>query len=86
MDSMNKPMFDRSIQAAYPPGSTFKLVTALSAMQMGVMTPTTIFPCGGGFNVSGVRIKGHGGADPLIPSIQVSSNCLFLLCIFSNAQ
>ena len=77
MDSMNKPMFDRSIQAAYPPGSTFKLVTALSAMQMGVMTPTTIFPCGGGFNVSGVRIKGHGGADPLIPSIQVSSNCYF---------
>ena len=77
MDSMNRPMFDRSIQAAYPPGSTFKLVTALSAMQMGVMTPTTIFPCGGGFNVSGVRIKGHGGADPLIPSIQVSSNCYF---------
>ena len=77
MDSMNRPMFDRSIQAAYPPGSTFKLVTALSAMQMGVMTPSTIFPCGGGFNVSGVRIKGHGGADPLIPSIQVSSNCYF---------
>lgn len=77
MDSMNRPMFDRSIQAAYPPGSTFKLVTALSAMQMGVMTPTTIFPCGGGFNVSGVRIKGHGGADPLIPSLQVSSNCYF---------
>lgn len=25
----------------------------------------------------GVRIKGHGGADPLIPSIQVSSNCYF---------
>ena len=77
MDSMNRPMFDRSIQAAYPPGSTFKLVTALAAMQMGVMTSKTIFPCGGGFNVAGVRIKGHGGADPLIPSLQVSSNCYF---------
>lgn len=77
MDSMNRPMFDRSIQAAYPPGSTFKLVTALAAMQMGVMTANTIFPCGGGFNVAGVRIKGHGGADPLIPSLQVSSNCFF---------
>lgn len=77
MDSMNKPMFDRSIQAAYPPGSTFKLVTALAAMQMGVMTSNTIFPCGGGFSVAGVRIKGHGGADPLIPSLQVSSNCYF---------
>lgn len=73
----NKPTFDRSVQAAYPPGSTFKLLTALAAMQMGVMTDKTIFPCGGGFNYRGLRIKGHGGADPLIPSIQVSSNCYF---------
>jgi penicillin-binding protein 2 len=34
---------------AYPPGSTFKLLTALAAMQMGVMDEKTIFPCGGGF-------------------------------------
>ncbi|CAA7385964.1 peptidoglycan D,D-transpeptidase FtsI family protein [Chryseobacterium fistulae] len=73
----NKPTFDRSVQAAYPPGSTFKLLTALSAMQMGVMTENTIFPCGGGFNYRGLRIKGHGGADPLIPAIQISSNCYF---------
>ena len=33
----NKPTFDRSLQAAYPPGSTFKLLTALAGMQMGVM-------------------------------------------------
>lgn len=73
----NKPTFDRSIQAAYPPGSTFKLLTALAGMQMGVMTDKTIFPCGGGFNYRGLRIKGHGGADPLVPAIQVSSNCYF---------
>ncbi|WP_417428110.1 penicillin-binding transpeptidase domain-containing protein [Halpernia sp.] len=77
MDSFNMPSFDRSIQAAYPPGSTFKLLTALAALQMGVITPETVFPCGGGFNYKGVRIKGHGGAIPLIPSIQVSSNCYF---------
>ena len=73
----NKPTFDRSLQAAYPPGSTFKLLTALAAMQMGVMDENTVFPCGRGFNYRGLRIKGHGGADPLIPSIQVSSNCFF---------
>ncbi|KQT24308.1 peptidoglycan glycosyltransferase [Chryseobacterium sp. Leaf405] len=73
----NKPTFDRSLQAGYPPGSTFKLLTALSAMQMGVMDENTVFPCGGGFNYRGLRIKGHGGADPLIPAIQVSSNCYF---------
>lgn len=73
----NKPTFDRSLQAGYPPGSTFKLLTALAAMQMGVMDEKTVFPCGGGFNYRGLRIKGHGGADPLIPAIQVSSNCFF---------
>ena len=73
----NKPTFDRALQAGYPPGSTFKLLTALAAMQMGVMTDKTIFPCGGGFFYKGKRIKGHGGADPLVPAIQVSSNCFF---------
>lgn len=73
----NQPTFDRSIQAAYPPGSTFKLLTALAALQMGVIDEKTIFPCGGGFYYRGLRIKGHGGADPLVPSIQVSSNCYF---------
>lgn len=72
-----KPTFDRSVQAAYPPGSTFKMLTALAAMQMGVMDENTIFPCGGGFRYRGLGIKGHGGADPLIPAIRVSSNCYF---------
>lgn len=73
----NRPTFDRSVQAAYPPGSTFKLLTAAAAQQMGVMDENTIFPCGRGFNYKGLRVKGHGGADPLIPAIQVSSNCYF---------
>ena len=73
----NQPTFDRSTQAAYPPGSTFKLLTALAAMQMGVMDENTTFPCAGGFYYRGLRIKGHGGNIPLIPSIQVSSNCYF---------
>jgi len=73
----NKPTFDRALQAAYPPGSTFKLITALAAMQMGVIDENTIFPCGRGFYYRGLSVKGHGGAEPLIPSIQVSSNCYF---------
>lgn len=53
----NKPTFDRSLQAAYPPGSTFKLLTALAAMQMGVMDEKTIFPCGGGFIIKEKELK-----------------------------
>lgn len=76
-DEFNMPMFDRSTQSAHMPGSTFKMFTALAAMQMGLMDENTIFPCGRGFNYKGLRIKGHGGADPLIPAIRVSSNCYF---------
>jgi penicillin-binding protein 2 len=73
----NQPTFDRSVQAAYPPGSTFKLLTALAALQMGVIDEKSIYPCGRGFFYRGLSIKGHGGADPLVPSIQISSNCYF---------
>lgn len=76
-DQFNLPMFDRSTQSAHMPGSTFKMFTALAAMQMGLIDENTVFPCGGGFYYKGLSIKGHGGADPLIPSIQVSSNCYF---------
>jgi penicillin-binding protein 2 len=73
----NQPTFDRSVQAAYPPGSTFKLLTALAALQMGVIDEKSIYPCGRGFFYRVLSIKGHGGADPLVPSIQISSNCYF---------
>ncbi len=76
-DTFNMPMFDRSTQSAHMPGSTFKMFTALAAMQMGVLDENTIYPCAGGFNYRGLRIRGHGGADALVQSIQVSSNCYF---------
>ncbi len=60
------PLLDRAIQAAYPPGSTFKLVTTLAGLEDGVLTPATTFaPCRGGM-AYGNRIfrcwrpQGHG--------------------------
>jgi penicillin-binding protein 2 len=41
----NNPLLDRSIDAAYPPGSTFKPVTALAAMQEHLVTPYEQIPC-----------------------------------------
>jgi penicillin-binding protein 2 len=35
----NTPLFDRAVQGLYPPGSTFKPVTALAAAENGVLTP-----------------------------------------------
>ena len=48
-DSIKQPMLDRGLQAQYPPGSPFKLVNALVALQEGVITPTTGFYCHHGY-------------------------------------
>ncbi|MBC8082452.1 MAG: penicillin-binding protein 2 [Hymenobacter sp.] len=40
-----KPLFNRPLMATYPPGSVFKVVNELVALQMGVVTPQTAFEC-----------------------------------------
>ncbi len=44
-EAANHPGINRAIDAAYPPGSTFKPVTALAAMQEGLMRPYESIPC-----------------------------------------
>jgi penicillin-binding protein 2 len=44
-EAKNHPGFNRAISVPYPPGSTFKPVTALAAMQEGLMRPDDIIPC-----------------------------------------
>ena len=45
----SKPLFNRAIQAAYPPGSTFKPIDALVALDEKVITPDFGIPCTGGY-------------------------------------
>ncbi len=40
----SKPLFNRAMQAYYPPGSTFKLTNALAALQEGIINPMSTFP------------------------------------------
>ena len=47
------PALDRSIAGAYPPGSTFKPVTALAAMQEHILSPYSSLPCTGSYKVAG---------------------------------
>lgn len=46
-DSVNKPMWNRAIIGRYPPGSTFKLVNALIALQEHAISPFDRFSCSG---------------------------------------
>jgi penicillin-binding protein 2 len=49
LDTINKPLLDRGLQAQYPPGSPFKIMTALAGLQEGVITPTFTVNCFGGY-------------------------------------
>lgn len=73
-----KPLYDRSIQAAYPPGSTFKPTQGLILLQEGVVTESTRYPCHRGY-VNGLRVGCHSHAAPisLLPAIQTSCNAYF---------
>jgi penicillin-binding protein 2 len=42
-----RPMLNRATQGLYPPGSTFKLLVALAALEKGIITPATTFTCYG---------------------------------------
>ena len=66
-DPLN-PLINKTIQGQYPPGSTFKIVTALAAISEGVVTPETIYYCGGSLNFGNRRYGcwkrgGHGAVD-----------------------
>ena len=73
------PLFDRSIQAGYPPGSTFKPTQGLIFLQEGIIDLSTAFPCYRGFVSGGMRVgcHGHGSPLPLKPAIQTSCNAYF---------
>ena len=47
-DSINKPLFDRSLQAQYSPGSPIKILNALIGLQEGVINENTNFTCNAG--------------------------------------
>jgi penicillin-binding protein 2 len=60
-DNPYKPFLIRPIQANYPPGSSFKPLSALIAMQEGVITPQTTYNCPGYYIAGNRRIKCYNG-------------------------
>ena len=77
-DSM-KPLFNRALQATYPPGSTFKLVHALIALHEGVLNIGTRYGCNAGYSSGSVHVgcHKHGGPLNLLESIAQSCNGYF---------
>ena len=78
-DSIAKPTWDRSILAEPSPGSPFKTLNALVALQEGVMTPNTKVRCYNGFYVGNVKRGCHcgGGIRDMNSGIYKSCNAYF---------
>ena len=70
-----KPLFDRALQAQYPPGSIFKIMQSLIALEEGVISPHTGFPC----NRSLVGCHNHPVASDIEKAIQYSCNPYFYM-------
>ena len=62
-DDPMKPLINRAISGTYPPGSTFKTVVGLIAMQSGSITPATCFHCSGPGSLP-IKCTHHHGPSP----------------------
>ncbi|MDY6326088.1 MAG: penicillin-binding protein 2 [Bacteroidales bacterium] len=74
-----KPLFNRALQAAYPPGSTFKLANGLIALQEQIITNSSIYSCsGGGYRIGSHVVHCHNcGGLNIYSAIQRSCNTFF---------
>ncbi|MGF1530053.1 MAG: penicillin-binding transpeptidase domain-containing protein [Puniceicoccaceae bacterium] len=74
-------LLNRAIQGLYPPGSTFKPLTAIAALRHRVIEPDTILQCGGSYRVGNRDFREHtpAGFGPIALSraLAVSSNVFF---------
>ena len=79
--SPDSPLLNRAIAGEYPPGSPFKLVVAVAALNSQAITPRTVFDCRGVLNVGAGSFRcwkpaGHGPLN-LVEAIQHSCNIYF---------
>ncbi|MFT5891026.1 MAG: penicillin-binding protein 2 [Dokdonia sp.] len=79
-DSIAKPLFDRVLLGEYAPGSPFKALTSLIALQEGVLTTENKVYCNGGYRYGGKKPLGchhHKSPVQLITGIAYSCNSYF---------
>lgn len=79
MNDPASPMLNRAIQSQYPPGSTWKMLIAIAALQEGIVNENTTVYCGGGLQYGGRFWKCHGAHGNISArrAIQTSCNTYF---------
>ena len=77
LNDPHKPLMNRATQAQYSPGSTFKILQALAALQDGSITPHTKYPCNGKGSSPIKCTHDHGSPVDLEEGIEQSCNPYF---------
>ena len=77
----HRPLVSKSVQGTYPPGSTFKMVTALAALEAGIVNSEDTYRCKGHLEVYSQKFgcwkrSGHGNVD-LVRSLRESCDVYF---------
>lgn len=78
-ENVSRPLFNRATLSRYPPGSTFKMLLALAALEHDVVSPSWRVNCGGAFRFGNKTFKDlhvHGSVD-MVTAIQKSCNVYF---------
>jgi len=82
-DEVLAPLVDRATESAYPTGSIFKIITALAALENGVITPDEVIQDNGKIEVGTQEFTNAGevahGAVEMRRALQVSSDVYFYL-------
>ena len=81
VNNPNKPLLNRAISLAYPPGSTFKIVTASAGLEEKKITPSTVFNDPGVLKVGNFSYKtwkaGGHGTITVVEALKESSDTFF---------
>ncbi|MEO8664329.1 MAG: penicillin-binding protein 2 [Ignavibacteria bacterium] len=79
LNDPEKPLFNRVIQTKYPPGSTWKMLMSMAALDAGIITPTSTIACGGSFTYGNRSFEDHGayGNINVTRALEVSANVFY---------
>ena len=76
----HKTMFNRAVQAPYPPGSVFKLVNGLIGLEEGVLKPEYTYPCNKGYYFGSHKLGCHAHSSPLALEEAIMMSCNGYFC------
>lgn len=81
LNNERSPLINKAVSGQYSPGSTFKIVVALAALEAGIININTHFECKGGVDIGNIRFhcwkhSGHGSIN-IVDALKYSCDIFF---------